>query len=119
MRHWLRASSQDLLVAVAAGLLVLFFVWIGKRALNLWRRKKDMKKVHTWLRQNTRDEPWESHKSTAEISSGTRLPEGRVTAACLADRRIYRFRSEGKPDTFSVWRLEPQSIYEKRGIITL
>jgi len=117
MLHWLTASGPDLLFLVAVGLLVLFIPWVIKYLRGLWLRKQDKSKVHAWLRENTKDEPGESHRAIAEISSGTRLPEARVEAACLADLRIYRFRSEGKPDTFSVWRLEPQSVYDKRGTI--
>jgi hypothetical protein len=115
VQHWLTASSRDLLVVVAGGLLVLLIAWLVRCGVILWSRKHDMSKVHVWLRENTKDEPGESHRSIAEISSGTRLSEARVEAACLADPRIYRFKSEGKPDTFSVWRPEPQSVYEKRG----
>jgi hypothetical protein len=119
MQHWLTASSHDLLVLVAGGVLLYYLRGIPKWLFGLWLGKRDVTKVHAWLRENTKDEPHESHRSIAEISSSTRLPEARVAAACLEDPRIYRFRSEGKPDTFSVWRLEPQSVYDNRGILTL
>lgn len=80
------------------------------RALDRWR-------VYGWLKNNTRDEPGESHVTTTELAKGTGLSEERVRQACLGNRRIHR--ASGEMDQWSVWRREPQSVYEKRGIIWL
>lgn len=82
----------------------------GKDTLDRWR-------VRRWLRANTRDEARESHVTTESIAKGTRLPEVRVRRACMSDRQVYRF--PGPPEQWSIWRIEPQSIYEKRGVIGL
>jgi hypothetical protein len=68
-----------------------------------------------WMHQNTRDEPGESHVDTFTIAKVTGLSEERVKSACMRDKRIF-VSSEG---TWSVWRKDPQSIYENRGIITV
>jgi hypothetical protein len=75
--------------------------------------KRDRPKVYEWLRENTRDYPGESHTDTATIAKGTRLSEERVRRACMTDERVYRLG--GRLELWSVWRQEPQSIYEKRG----
>jgi hypothetical protein len=80
----------------------------------LARTGLDRRKVYNWLRTNTRDEPGESHATTETLAKGTRVSEDRVRRVCMSDRRIYRL--DGNPEQWSVWRKEPQSIYEKRGI---
>ncbi|MFN2398170.1 MAG: hypothetical protein ABR543_05950 [Gemmatimonadaceae bacterium] len=55
--------------------------------------------------------------STTEIAVGTRLSEERVREVCRLDLRIHQ--SIRDPNQWSVWRAEPESIYEKRGILTL
>jgi len=77
----------------------------------------DRRCVYRWLLSNTRDEPGESHVDTATLAKGTRLPEDRVRRACMSDQSIHRFPKE--PEEWSVWRQEPQSIYEKRGLLVL
>jgi hypothetical protein len=77
----------------------------------------DRRKVHLWLSSNTKDEPGESHVDTARLAKGTRLPEDRVRRACMSDRRIYHLAQE--PEQWSVWRKEPQSIYDKRDLLVV
>jgi hypothetical protein len=77
----------------------------------------DRRRVYMWLRSNTCDEPGESHVDTITLAKGTRLPEERVRRACMSDQRIYR--SSGEPERWSPWRQEPQSVYEKRGLMVV
>lgn len=77
----------------------------------------DRREVLRWLRTNTRDEPGESHVDTATLAKGTRLVEDRVRRVCLSDQAIYRH--PGNPEDWSVWREEPQSIYETQGMAIL
>jgi hypothetical protein len=85
-------------------------------AVVVWVLQKwDRRKVYRWLKSNTRDEPHESHVDLLTICKGTRLPEDRVRRACMSYKRIYVFGKEPNL-SFSVWRKEPQSVYEKRGI---
>jgi hypothetical protein len=77
--------------------------------------RRDRRRVYAWLRANTRDWPGESHADTVTIAKGTGIPDDRTRRACMADRRI--LRAPGAADSWSVWRDEPQSIYEKRGML--
>jgi hypothetical protein len=97
--------------ATAIGLLSWFAVLAKSKTRNTWDRRK----VYHWLHSNTRDQPGESHVDTVTVAKGTRLPEERVRRACISDTRIYR--SSNQPEHWSVWRKEPQSVYEKRGIL--
>ena len=81
------------------------------------RDSRDRKKVYEWLRLNTRDEPGQSHVDTITLGKGTQVTEERVRKACMSDQRIYRSSSE--PERWSVWRQEPQSVYEKRGLLVV
>lgn len=94
---------------IAVGLLG----WLVARG----RAILDRRKVYQWLRFNTRDEPGESHVDTPTIAKAIRVPEDRVRRACMSDQRIYHFPNE--KEQWSVWQKEPQSIYEKRGVLVL
>lgn len=107
----------QVVINLVSALLAALVMWCGARLYKLWERRRDARKIRNWLRSNTKDEPGDTHRSTLDISAGTRLPEVRVLCACLADQQI--LRSQSKPDLWSIWRAEPQSIYEKRGIVTI
>jgi hypothetical protein len=93
------------------------FEWVANHGFKWSSEQRDRYEVYEWLKTNTRDEPAESHKSLFEISDGARLPEERVQVACLKDLRIHQ--SLNKPGNYSIWRKEPQSVYEKRGIVAV
>ncbi len=93
-------------VALGGWLLVLIY-----RRFALWR---DSINVYRWLQANTQDEPHKSHKTLLEISNGTRISEERVKAACLKNTKI--MQSIDFPGRYSIWRIENQSVYEKRGV---
>ncbi len=93
-------------VTLGGWLLVLLY-----RRFALWR---DSINVYRWLQANTQDEPYKSHKTLLEISNGTRIPEERVQKACLSNTKI--MQSVNAPGSYSIWRVENQSVYEKRGI---
>ena len=73
--------------------------------------------MHKWLRANTRDESGESHVAIETLAKGTQLSEDRARRACMSDPRVHHL--QGQPERWSVWRKEPQSIYEKRGLLEL
>jgi hypothetical protein len=97
-------------VAVAATLAMAALVH------RLVQVKRDERLVYNFLSVNTADQPHQSHKSTEEISSVTLLPEARVARACLNHPDI--FRSDTEPNLWSIWRSEPESVYDRRGLIS-
>jgi hypothetical protein len=109
--------GEPILVAVASGVVIGLLGWAATLFSRRRREILDRRKVYQWLRLNTRDEPGESHVGTPTLAKGTRLSEDRVRHACMSDVRIYRF--SGEPEQWSIWREEPQSIYEKRGLLRL
>lgn len=98
-------------VAIAVVLAALGWIWMYARDV------RDRRRVEQWMRANTVDEPGRSHVDTLTIAKGVALPEPRVLQACMTGRRI--FRSTGQSGHWSVWREEPQSVYETRGVKTL
>ena len=105
--------SAELVVTVVGGAILGLLVWGAGWA----RGRHDRRRVYNWLRANTRNEPDESHVDTVKLAKATRLPEERVRRACMSDDRI--LRAPGDRELWSVWRAEPQSIYEKRGFLSL
>lgn len=101
---------DKIVIAVLSSVAIALVGWLATRL----RAMADRRRVHTWLPSNTRDEPGKSHVDTLTVVKATRLPEERVRRACLSDRRI--FRSSNGGEQWSVWREQPQSIYEKRGL---
>jgi hypothetical protein len=75
---------------------------------------RDSSNIYRWLQVNTEDEPHRSHKTMFEISNGTRIPEERVQKACLSNTKI--MQSVNSPGSYSIWRTENQSVYDKRGV---
>lgn len=113
-------EDHPLVTTVIGGIIlaiILGFSRILSGAVARLRLIGDRRKVRRWLTQNTKDEPGESHATVSRISEGVGLYEERVARACFASKHI--LRSERSPDNWSVWRKEPQSIYEKRGLISL
>ena len=105
--------TEKILVAVLIFAAVGVLGWVATLAKGGVRDRLDRRKVYHWLRSNTRDEPGESHADATTVAKGTRLSEERVRRACMSDQRIHRF-SNGQ-ERWSVWRKEPQSVYERRG----
>jgi hypothetical protein len=106
--------NAQLLWGIVSAAAIGLLSWGALLAKSKTRDAWDRRKLYHWLRSNTRDEPGESHVDTLTIAKGTRLPEERVRRACMSDDRVYR--SSDEPEKWSVWRKEPQSVYEKRGI---
>ncbi len=105
--------KDDVVKAVSSALAVGLLWWLVARV----RAKLDRRKVYNWLRANTRDEPQESHVTTETLAKGTGLSEDRARCACMSDPRIHYL--PGQEKCWSFWRKEPQSLYEKRGLLTL
>jgi hypothetical protein len=70
--------------------------------------------IYAWLQGNTADAPGKSHRTIQQISIGTRLTEDEVQAACRSDMRM--FPSQKQPGSWSIFRAEPESVYERRGV---
>lgn len=109
--------KESILTGVLSAVAIGLLCWAAALLRGKARDMLDRRKVHRWLWTYTRDEPGESHVDTTTLAKGTRLPDERVRRACMSDRRIHRFPNE--PEQWSVWRKEPQSIYEKRGLLLL
>jgi hypothetical protein len=92
-----------------------FFGWVTTYMVQWNCTRKDRNLIYTWLKANTNNEPAETHRSLFEISDCTRLSEKRVRMACLQSSRIYQSREH--PGNYSIWRKEPQSVYETRGLV--
>lgn len=109
---------DELGTTIAATVASTIIIGVGA---SLYRKLQfnalDRRRVYRWLCRNTQDEPGESHTGTTEIGKGTRLPEERVRLACMSDKRIYR--GQGEKDRWSVWRHDPESVYERQGVFTV
>jgi hypothetical protein len=100
-------AAATLLAGAVTGLLVF-----ARRRMAV---RRDSRAVYRWLATTTRDDPGESHRSTSEIAAGTHLSEARTYAACRHNRRI--IQSAKQHDLWSIWRQEPESVYDRRGVI--
>lgn len=106
-------DNKIIITGIISFIILGFLGWFKIKGISLFDRYK----IYKWLKANTKDEPGESHVDTITIAKGNKLSENRVRIACIAHQKIYRY-SNGK-ELWSVWRKEPQSIYEKRGILSL
>jgi hypothetical protein len=97
-------------------LIELLFGWIPN-PWTWWQRRQRRKVVENWLRDNTRDEPGDSHRKLSDIALNLGMSEDEVNKSIVGNSRI--FRSTKMPDHVSVWRQEPESIYEKRGVLAV
>ena len=95
-----------IIISVISSIVIAFLWWLIAKG----RDFMDRYKVYRWLKSNTSDTPDKSHVDTIEIAKGTKLSDDRVRKACMSCRKIYRY-SNGK-EKWSVWRKEPQSIYD-------
>jgi hypothetical protein len=109
MNAWLDLKT------LVTGLILSVAGWFGVIARDRLRVRREGKAIEQWLHANTRDEPGESHRTITYIAHNLGLPEDRVNKAIAQSRVI--FRSKKNVDQVSIWRQEPQSVYEKRGIL--
>lgn len=100
---------MDFLSGLLVGLSIPAVLWAWSRLT----AAADRRRVYSWLKANTKDVPHESHVDSRVIAKGTTLPDERVRRACMSDKRIHRY-ANGSDELWSVWRAEPQSIYETR-----
>jgi hypothetical protein len=106
---------DTILITILSGVAIGLLGWGATFLKRRVGEAADRRKVHKWLQLNTRDEPGKSHVDTITLAKGTQLTEERVRKACMSDPRIYR--SSGEPEQWSLWRQEPPSVYEKRGLM--
>jgi hypothetical protein len=79
------------IVVVIAGTLVWLFKW--------FQNKSDREKIRKFLRRSVKEKGW-AFRTTHAISSGTKIPEPRVSKLCRRDKRIKRNEKEKES-----WRL--------------
>lgn len=101
---------EGIVGTVVGGILLAGLVFLAK-TLGL---KRDQRRVLKWLERNTEDEPGSSHVTLSSISNGVCLPEKRVRKVCVSCPRI--LRSQEDSTKWSIWREEPQSVYDKRRV---
>jgi len=105
---------KTIIITIVSAITIALIGWFVAGGRAMWDRHK----IYQWLKSNTVDEPGESHTDTMIIAKGTQLPEERVHSACMSCKKIYCYSNSNKT-SWSVWRKEPQSIYEKRGILSI
>jgi hypothetical protein len=97
---------EKIIIAVVSGIILALLTWFVGGGRARWERRK----VYQWLKTNTYNKPGETHVDTIKIAKGTGLTEDRARNACIVNSKIFRY-SNGK-EQWSVWREEPQSVYE-------
>lgn len=108
---------NKVIIIVLTTILVIGLGWLMNFLRVRLQEVIHRRRVIKWLQHNTKDEPGASHKNTKTIAKETGMLEERVHRACMSHKGIYRFN--GPPEQWSVWREEPQSIYETRGLLKL
>ena len=98
-------------VQMTEKLLDFLFGWIVERT----RLRRRAKAVENWLRANTTDRPGDSHRKLSEIALNLGLSEDEVNKSVIQNPKIYR--SKMTPDQVSIWRQDPQSVYDRRGVL--
>ena len=108
METWLdyKEIISVVIVTAATGLWMLLRGWFQVQ----WDRKA----IERWLTLKTHDEPGESHVNVPELSKRLGLSDNRINKAIAKSQII--LRSKNDVNQISIWRQEPQSIYEKRGV---
>jgi hypothetical protein len=110
-------NAQNVIEGVLIGLGIALLTAICTVLIRFLIERNNQFRVYNWLKRNSTDEPGESHKTLQEIAIGTRMSEDQVSRACRKNKKVYQ--SVGDSNLYSIWRQEPQSVYEKRGLLTL
>lgn len=97
---------ETIIITIISSIIIALLGWFVAGGRAMWERRK----VYRWLKSNTHDKPGNTHVDTITIAKGTCLPEDRVRNACVIHEKIFTY-SNGK-EQWSVWRKEPQSVYE-------
>jgi hypothetical protein len=84
------------IVVVIAGTLIWLFKW--------FQDKRDRDKIYKFLRRSAKERGW-VFRTTHAISSGTKIPENRVSKLCNRDKRIKRNDKEKES-----WRLIRKTV---------
>ena len=103
-------------VAKVTGTTIALIGLLGKIGAGL-RKFSRRRAVYDWLASNTTEEAGNTHRSFEQISVGTRLPVDDVLVVCRRDKRI--LQASNQPELWGIWRKEPQSIYETRGLLVI
>ena len=87
---------DGILIGGAGGTIAGLTIWIVQQIQEIVRRKRDSRKIHTWLRAHTTSTEGERYRSTRAIASWTNLTMERVRDVCSTDSRM--FLSTGPED---------------------
>ena len=101
---------EGIIVLLVGAGIVAVLKYLYKNYYN-YRRKSELV---TWLRLNTKDLPGESHKNISEAVCDLNVSLDVINRIVSNSNEI--FRSQSNPSLISIWRQEPESVYEKRGI---
>ena len=89
-------------------------VW-GIQLWHTWKReKRDKRRVHKWLCENTAKKAGEQFRSTRAIASWTNLTEDRVRYVCSVHPSIF-LSTEDREDMWGLFGRTSRSIWEEPG----
>jgi hypothetical protein len=100
--------------SILTGIILLSVSGTATALFGWLRCRREGKKIEKWLRENTKDEPGKSHRTVANIARVLGMHEDHVNKAIAKKPAIYR--SSKNNAEVSVWRAEPESVYERRGV---
>jgi hypothetical protein len=85
---------------IAAGVAIMVVIAAALAWLFKWfQDKRDREKIYKFLRRSVKEKGW-AFRTMHAISSGTKIPEHRVSKLCRRDKRIKRNEKEKES-----WRL--------------
>lgn len=108
---------ETIIGAVLGGLILALLLGGGKYYYNKYKITRQGKALVKWLHLNTKDEPGESHKTISEVAKFMGLSNDEIDFIVARNKQI--LRSYSNPELISVWRREPQSVYDKHGVLFL
>jgi hypothetical protein len=81
--------SEGIIIGAVGGTAVGMAVSFTRYAHQKIVERIEMRRVHSWLRRNTKDKDQERYRSTRTIASWNNLTEDRVRYICSLHREIY------------------------------
>lgn len=108
---------EAVVVTIISGLILAAILAVARHFCKDYKLTRQKKALVSWLRATTRDEPGESHRSVSEAANELGISPEEVNRLVSQTEEI--FRSQSKPELISIWRKEPESVYETRGILMI